>query len=255
MLSYRGVVWAAGILLSGGVAATPLSAQDTAARDLLQKVIDALPKESFVAKMRLTTPSGVREFDLSHKIANGVRSSFMQVTGPAELKGIRFLFFEPRDKPPQQYIKVAASRRGVLVTNEARLQPFLGSSFAVADLVEPNVDAFTHRAAGEEEILGRKCTVVESIPKQPATEPYGKTLIALDPADRLALKRRFFDQQGHEVKVWEVLKVEQVDGAWTIMDQQMKDIAGKTASRLEVVTLQRRVELADSIFTPEHLVH
>src|SRR5262245_42168711 len=132
-MSYGSAISAAALWLLCAALGTPASAQDGEARDLVRKVIDALPKEPFVAKLRLTTPSDTRELDLSHKIVGGVRSSYLEVTAPPELKGVRFLFLEPRDKPPQQYVKVALSRRGVLVTDEARSQPFLGSSFAVAD--------------------------------------------------------------------------------------------------------------------------
>jgi negative regulator of sigma E activity len=229
-------------------------AQEPDARDLVKRVADALPKVSFVSTLKLTTPQGMRELRLSHKLVGGARASFLEVTAPADLAGMRFLFLEHADKPPEQYVKIPAARRGVLVSDSARAQPFLGSSFAVADLVEPDLDAFTYRFVGETTVLGRPCKLVESVPKKPEGALYGKTINALDPHDLLVLRREFFDEKNRALKVWEVAKVERIDGNWTIKDQTMTTAKERATSRLEVETIAFDVELPDTMFTPESLL-
>jgi hypothetical protein len=232
----------------------PAAAQDAEARSLMKRVVDALPKVSFISTLKLTTPQGARELVLRHKLVGGARASFLEVTTPADLEGMRFLFLEHADKPSEQYIKIPAARHGVLVSESARKQPFLGSSFAVADLVEPDLDAFTYRFAGETTVLGRPCRLVESVPKKPEDALYGKVINALDPTDLLALQREFFDQKDHPLKVWQVRKVERIDGNWTIRDQTMRSVRDHGTSRLEVETITFNVELPDSMFTPAYLL-
>jgi hypothetical protein len=230
------------------------SAQDAGAKDLMKKVIDALPKVPFEAKLRLTSPGNFRELSLAHKLVGGARASYLEVMAPEDLKGIRFLFLEHLDKPSEQYIKVTASRRAVLVADEVRKQPFLGSAFYVADLIEPPLDAYTYKFAGDDTVLDRQCKLVEATPHKPAEALYSKTIACLDPKDLLALRREFFDGKGRLLKVWEVKKVEKHDGNWTIMDQNMTNVQEQTTSRLETQKVDFNVVLSDSMFTPNYLL-
>lgn len=246
-----GSIAALALILAGSGSA---AAQDASAKELVRKVVDALPKVPFEAKLRLSSPGAVRELTLSHKLVGGARASYLEVTAPEDLKGIRFLFLEHVDKPSEQYIKVTASRRAVLVADEVRKQPFLGSAFYVSDLIEPPVDAFNYKFTGDETVLDRQCKLVESTPLKPADALYSKTINALDPKDDLALRREFFDAKGRLLKVWEVKKVEKLDGNWTIMDQNMTNVQEQTTSRLETLKVDFNVVLPDSMFTPNYLL-
>jgi len=245
------VVLLAGVAIA---AALPARAQEGDARDLLKRALDALPKAPFKATLKLTTPQGVRELELDHKLVNGARASYLEVTAPPELEGIRFLFLEKVGGPPEQYMKVAAAKTVVRIADEVRKQPFLGSTFYVADLVEPALDDFNYKYAGEFEVLGRKCMLVESTPKNPEKEVYSKTIYAIDPKDLLVLRRQFFDPKGAVMKVWTVEKVEKIDNFWTIMDQRMSNVQDNQQSRLDVEEVKYNVELPDSMFTPKHLL-
>jgi outer membrane lipoprotein-sorting protein len=231
-----------------------LRADDVEARELVRKVVEALPQVPFTAKVKLSIDGGeAREIDLSHKVIDGNRSSYLTVTAPAELEGIRFLFIEKKGAPAEQYMKVAASRTVVRVAGEVRQQPFLSSTFFIADLVDPPLDAFTYAYAGEEKVGGRACKLVESVPKHPEQEVYGKTVIAIDPKDHLAMRRTFYDKKGQVLKLWTVEKVEKIDGFWTMRDQKMAHVDGHT-SRLEITEIKYNAELEDSIFTPKYLL-
>lgn len=244
---------AIGLALALGIAA-PAPAEEADAKALTKKVLDTLPKVPFEAKLRLTSPGNFRDLTLSHKLVGGARASYLEVTAPPDLEGIRFLFVEHIDKPSEQYIKVTASRRAVLVADEVRKQPFLGSAFYVSDLIDPPLDAFTYKFSGEETVLDRKCKLVEAMPLKAADALYSKTINCFDPTDFLALKREFFDSKGRLLKVWEVKKVEKLDGHWTIMDQVMTNVQEQTASRLETQKVDFNVVLTDSMFTPNYLL-
>jgi negative regulator of sigma E activity len=234
--------------------AVPASAEIEGARDLVKRALDALPKVSFTAKLKVTTAQGGRELELNHKLVDGARSNYLEVAAPPELQGIRFLFMEKLGGAPEQYMKVAAAKTTVRIADEVRKQPFLGSTFYVADLVEPALDDFTYKYAGEFEVLGRKCMLVESVPKNPAKEVYSKTLFAIDPKDALILRRQFFDQKGAVLKVWTVEKVDQIDGIWTIMEQRMTNVLENSQSRLDVTEVKYNVELPNVMFTPKYLL-
>ena len=140
------------------------------------------------------------------------------------------------------------------MAGEIRKQPFLGSTFYVADMVEPELDAFTYTFVGQATLNGRQCTLVQSVPKNPKAAVYGKSVMALDPKDSIVLRREFFDADGRLLKVWSVDKVEKIDGHWTLMDHKMTNVQEQTQSRLQVDSIRYNADLADSIFTPKYLV-
>jgi outer membrane lipoprotein-sorting protein len=249
----RPLVWGAILLVSG--LAAPAHAQETDARALVQQVLDALPREPVTAKMTLSSDQWApRVLQLSRKYVSDTHASYLEVVAPEELQGIRFLFLERPGGENEQYIKVAGSRTSVRVTDEVRKQPFLGSAFYVSDLVIPELDDFTYTLAGETELLGRRCRLVEATPKRPELEPYSKSILALDPTDRLILRREFFDRKGRLFKVWTIEKVEKVDGIWTLLQQQMANVQDKTTARLEVTEVKYNVDLKDLMFTPTYLL-
>jgi hypothetical protein len=230
------------------------AADDSDAKALVSKVVTAIPKNAFTSKLTLSSADvAPRELQMSRKYVDGAHGSYLEVTAPDELEGIRFLFLERANQPNEQYIKVKASRNPVRVQEGVRKQPFLGSAFYVSDLVLPEVDNFTYKYLGKDVVGGRSVNLVEMTPKDPDQEVYAKTVLALDPKDLLILRREFFDKNGDKVKVWTIDKVEQIDGIWTLTGQEMQDVKNKTKSRLDVSDIKYNAELPDVMFTPKYL--
>lgn len=235
--------------------ATTAQAADDSAQTLVSRVMDAIPKAPFTATLNLSSPDfETREIEMSRKVLAGTHGTYLEVTAPEMLAGIRFLFLEQPDGVHEQYIKVAASRSSVRVSDEMRRRPFLGSAFYVSDLVMPELSHFTYSFAGDEELQGRKCKLVEMTPKAPADSIYSRTVLALDPADLLILRRQFFDEKGKLLKIWTIDKVEKIDGFWTLSGQEMVNIQDGKKSRLDVATIQYNADLPDQMFTPKFLL-
>lgn len=236
------------------LAAAPAFADENA-KELVRKAVAALPSVPFDAKITLTTANGPRFLELKQKKgADGARMGYLEVTGPADLAGIRHLFIEPTNgEPPQQFLKLTASRSIVRVSAETREQPFLGSTFYIADLVEPPLEGYTYEITGDVELLGRNCKLVESTPKDPESEPYGKIVAAIDPKENLVLRRQFFNPEGKLLKTWQVEKLEKVDGFWTPLVQDMHNVQEQVESRMEITSITYNAEIPDEVFRPDYL--
>ena len=255
MKSGRSRAYAVAALVALWVPVVALAAdEDTDGKVLVSKVVAAIPRNSFSAKLTVSSSDfAPREMQMSRKYVDGAHGSYLEVTAPDELEGIRFLFLERANQPNEQYIKVKASRNPVRVQEGVRTQPFLGSAFYVSDLVLPEVDNYTYKYLGKDVVGGRSVTLVEMTPKDPDNEVYAKTVLALDPKDLLILRREFFDKNGDKVKVWTIDKVEQIDGIWTLTGQEMQDLKNKSKSRLDVSDVKYNAELPDVMFTPKYL--
>jgi hypothetical protein len=237
------------------VAATQAGVSDgAAARLLVREALDALPHDSFEARIKLTGDyRDDRTIVAQHKVVNGSRWTYLEVVGPEPLIGVRFLFKERADQPPEQYMRYLAATLPVLIARETRAEPFLGSSYAIVDMSEPELDAFTYEMLGEDTAAGRTCKLVEAVPKIPADAVYGKVVHCIDPGTKVVVMRRFYDAKGNPTKEWTATKIEQIDGSWTIMNHQMKDTKRESVSRIGIEKIEYGVEIPDSVFALEHL--
>jgi outer membrane lipoprotein-sorting protein len=224
------------------------------ARDLVKQVFDAIPQAPFAAKATLTSDRGwVRELDFSHKHLGDIDAAYLEVTAPMDLKDTRFLLLDHVVGRDEQFMYVPAMKRTVQVSGETRKQPFLGSDFFIYDMVRPEFDAYTYSFVGEEEVGGRHCQLVQSVPKVPANELYGKTVTAIDPSDAVVLRTQFFDKQDKLLKVWTIEKLEKIEGNWTPLVQQMANVQDHHQSRLEVVEIHYNTQLPDQMFQRSYL--
>jgi hypothetical protein len=230
-------------------------AEDGDARALVQRTLDALPRVPFVARITLSGDvRGDRDLLVNHKVIDGARSTYLEVVAPQHLVGMRFLFQERVGQPPVQYMRYIATSIPVLVSSSMRAERFLGSTFFLADVAEPNLDAFTYQFVGDETIDGRPCKLVESVPKDPKNEVYGKVIQAIAVKDLVVVRRRFFDQKGQASKEWTAKKLEKVSGYWTVRDQFMKDLTQNAESRIEITEITYGAEISDAVFSKEYLV-
>jgi hypothetical protein len=229
-------------------------AQDASALDLIKRAHEAAPRGPFTAKGTLTSDRGwTREFELSHAWTDGVSATYMEVTAPRDLKDTRFLVLDRDTGSDEQHIYVPAAKRSIQVGGDIRKQPFLGSEFYVGDLVQPNLDTFDYSFAGEEEVAGRKCKLVEAVPKNPAEELYGKSILAVDPADLLIVRGQFFDDKGKLQKVFTLEKVEKIDGVWMPLEQRMVNVQENHWSRFDLSEVKYDVTLPDQVFSRWYL--
>jgi hypothetical protein len=251
------------ICFAGGAAAALLlavtaarAADDAEARDLMKRVLDAVPRTAFSANAKLTSDRGwVRELTMSHKRRNDVDATYMEVTSPMDLKDTRFLLLDRAVGRDEQFIYIPSMKRTIQVSSETRKQPFLGSDFYVYDMVRPEFDAYTYGIAGEQDVAGHHCKLVQSVPKNPAEDLYSKSIVAVDPADLTVWRTEFFDGAGKLFKVWTLEKLEKIDGNATPLLQKMVNVQDKHESQLQLLEVKYNSELPDEMFQRSYLSH
>ena len=235
------------------VTAAPRAEED-GARDLVKRVLEAVPKIPLTAKATLTSDRGwVRELALSRAFVKDADVSYLEVTSPLDLKDTRFLLFDRAQGRDEQFMYIPQVKRAMQISDETRKQPFLGSDFYVSDMVRPELGAFDYRVVGEEKIGERSVKLIEAVPKDPEHELYGKTISAIDPTDLLVLRVQFFDDKGKPLKVWTLEKVEKIDGLWTPLIQHMQALQDKHESRLTLTEVKYNADLSTDIFNRSHL--
>ncbi len=243
------------VLLFAAIGGAALAEDEVDPRALVKKVLDGLPKDSFEAKMTVSSKDfAPRELRMVRRYVDGAHGTYLEVQSPDDLEGIRFLFLERADQPNEQFIKVKASRSAIQVSEDVRQQPFLGSTFYVSDLVMPDLDDYDCKYVGKDVIEDRTVTLVEMTPKDADADIYGKTISALAPEDNLVLRREFFDKDGKKIKVWTVDKVDKIGDVLSPTGQKMEDLRDGKTSRLDVGEVDFEAEVTDDIFKPRYLL-
>jgi outer membrane lipoprotein-sorting protein len=231
------------------------AAEEDDPRQLIQRAIETLPDASLQATVELSSSRGwSRTFEISGKRVDESVASFIEVTGPQDVKDTRFLFFERVNAPDEQHMYIPLVKRAIQIADETRKQAFLGSDFFISDLVAPEVDAYTYKYVGEDEILGRKCRLVESVPKDLESAVYSKSVACVDANDLIVLRTELFDKKGNLLKVWTMKKIEKVDGFWTPFEQEMANVQDKTTSTIIIQRIEYNVELPDDTFSRARLL-
>jgi hypothetical protein len=245
-----------GIALAA-LAALPLRARADGdeAHDLMKTVLDALPKAAFTAKLKLTSDRGwLRELNIVRANQDGMEKVYMEVTSPNDLKDTRFLLLDRVAGRDEQFMYVPAMKRSIQLNMETRKQEFLGSDFAVADLVRPELEAFTYTMVGEETLDGRACKLVQGVPKNPADEMYSKSVTAIDPKDNVILRTLVFDANSHPLKTWTIDKLEKIDGNWTPIVQRMVNVQNGHWSKIDLLEVKYNAELPSDAFNKSYLI-
>jgi hypothetical protein len=93
----------------------------------------------------------------------------------------------------------------------------------------------THRVIGQETIDGVACEVLESVPVEAGNSVYLRRVSWIDPASLLPLRVDFYEKNAEQpAKRLEVVKREQVQGYWTVMDSIMTDLRSGHRTQLLV---------------------
>jgi hypothetical protein len=243
------------LTVSVAVSAAAQEPADETPRDLIKRAIDNVPRVTLSARAKLSSDRGwEREIELKHKRVGEREATYMEVTSPQDVRDTRFLFLESTEEEDEQYIRIPAMRRAMRVASQTRKQAFLGSDFYVSDLVAPKLDDYEYEFVGEEEVDGRKCRLIQAVPKNMEGELYSKSIAAVDPVDLLVLRSEFYDLKGKLLKVFHTQKYEKIDDIWTPMLQVMKNVQDNTTSTIEVIEVEYGVDLDDHIFTQAYFL-
>lgn len=246
-------IWGTSLALL--VATTAVAAQEEDPRDLIQQALDSLPNTTVEARIELSSSRGwTRSLEISGKRIDDAMASFIEVTGPQDVKDTRFLFFERINSPDEQHMYIPLIKRAIQIADETRKQAFLGSDFFISDLVAPELDAYNYKYVGQDELLGRKCRLVEATPKRLENAVYSKSIACVDPTDFIVLRTQLFDKKGELLKISTMEKLEKVDGIWTAMEQKMENVQEKTDSTITIQQIKYNVELPDDIFSRARLL-
>lgn len=181
----------------------------------------------------------------------GRQKYFMYFHSPADVRGMAFLVWKEPGRDADRWMFIPALNLVQRVAARDAESSFVGSDFSYEDVSGRPLDADTRTLLREDDLDGKPCYVVESIPRSRAG--FTRKLAWIDKTIFLPLKEEYYDEQKQLFKVFTADEVREVNGLPTTVKRTMKNI--KSDHRTEVVfrLIKYNLSLPEDLFTERSL--
>lgn len=223
-------------------------------KEIMEKVYHAPSGDDMQGELSMTLinrqgEQRVRELSQYVKNTPGADKKIMFFRTPADVKGTSFMNWSyTNGKDDDQWIYLPALNRTKRISSDGKGDYFMGSDFTYDDLGDRHPDEDSHQLLREEIVQGKACYVVESKPKE-EDYMYSKIISWIMKDNLIGLKREFYDENGDLLKTLTIHKYDQVDGYWTILRTEMKNVQKNHKTVMEFTNVQFNQGIPDSRFT------
>jgi hypothetical protein len=185
---------------------------------------------------------------------NRVVVEFKHSANPAGIINTRFLSIENRNGGDDQWIFLPSLKKVRRIAASEGSGSFAGTDFSYSDIASANRGAGldTHRIAREENLMGRPCYVIESVPKDSSYQ-YSKMIQWIGKETLVNHKIDLYDKRGTHVKTMEILELKDVQGRLSPMVTKMSALTEGTSTTMTVERLEYDGVIPESVFTPRFL--
>lgn len=155
---------------------------------------------------------------------NDLSSTVMIFKSPASVKNTRFLKKENEGGREDKFIYLPALKRVRRIASSDGGKSFMGTDFTYDDMETRDVDRDIHTLVKEESLNGEDCYVVKGVAKDPKDSQYSYRLSWIRKDNFVPVKLELYDNQSKLLKVMNVLDLQNIDGFWTPMVAEMKNV-------------------------------
>ena len=174
---------------------------------------------------------------------------------PASVRGVRFLTMENPGGADDRWIYLPAlggepTRIGAADGSRS----FQGTDFSNDDIssASRNADLDNHTLLREENLNGRACYVIQSIPKDSSYQ-YSKMIQWIDKSNMVTMKVELYNRAGTLIKLLEILRLQEVQGRLSIMSTKMTTLADNTSTTINVERMVYNDPIPETVFTTQFL--
>jgi len=196
-------------------------------------------KERQITVWSMTTPDGRSK-------------SLARFTSPHDVEGTAILTWEGQaGQAGDQWFFLPALRKAKRVASGGRRVRFMGTDFAYEDLAPEDPSAWTYASAGEGDVDGAPCWLVDATPASASLDTgYSKRRLSIRKDNLYIVRRELFDSAGKLAKVQSDRKLVQVAGsAWRADEITMEDKGAGTSTVLTIRGREHGKGLKEDMFT------
>lgn len=206
-------------------------------------------------RMRIEDSRGdVRERRLLRlRLTEGGKDNIrIQFLFPPDVRDTAFLLHDHPDRDDDRWLYLPSLGKPKRIAGAQKYRNFLGTDFTYDDLGgrEPSED--THTLEGEDAIESRPAYRIRSVPRE-AENPYAFRIIWVWKEAPIVLKEEQYDRHGRLRKQARALKLEPVQGIWTVTEREMTDVQERHSTALTFGNLRYNTGLGADLFREQAL--
>ncbi len=177
---------------------------------------------------------------------------------PADVKNTGFLTWSYDDdgKDDDQWLYLPALKKVRRISSSKKADYFMGTDFSYSDMGDRDVDDYTYKHLGTEEIDGIECYHIESLPKDKETikeTGYSRAEMWMRPDIWVMVKATFYDKKGKFLKELTTGDIEEIDGIWTVKKLHMVNEQKKHQTIFKFSNYQYNTGIEDDVFSQRRI--
>jgi len=236
-LSRPGVLALAWIVAAAALGASPASADDPKAREIMRKVNDRDDGDNQTndLEMTLIDKSGnqrLRAIKAFSKDRGKDTLSISFFLSPADVKDTGFLTYDYDEsgKDDDQWLYLPALRKTKRIASSDKSGSFMGSDFNYSDMTEPDLEDYDYTLKREVEVDGHKTWEIEGVPRGDAIADetgYSKGVAWVRQDNLVVIRAVRWVYKSNRMKFMQITKLDQIDGIWTPLEMRMDTREGR----------------------------
>ena len=214
--------------------------------------------------MTLTNKSGqqrVRKtFGTSKLDANGIDNKRMtRFLEPTDVKGTVSLLVEHSDKDDDIWIYLPSVKKVRRLISSNKKDSFVGTDFSYGDVIGHKVKEWNHTLVKEEDVEGKPCYVIESIPKDATIKlntGYSKRIGWIQKDNFVTVKAIAYDEAGEllkEAKYSHWKEVDTVKHKWQAGILEAKNLQTGHSTVITIDQFKVNNGVKDDFFTTRYM--
>ncbi|MCK4525821.1 outer membrane lipoprotein-sorting protein [candidate division WOR-3 bacterium] len=178
---------------------------------------------------------------------------------PADVKGTGLLTFDYKEKDDDMWLFMPALRKTRRIISSEKAKSFMGSEFSYADITPPNLDDFTYKHLGEEDVNGTLCWKIEMLPVDDdiaEDNGFSKRISYIGKKDSVIRKAVYFDLDEELLKELIVKEIKELDTKnhkYRPLHMIMTNKQNNRKSILKVNEIKFTPNVKDDYFTTRYL--
>lgn len=247
------------------VTTTPLLAEDTDARAIMEKVDardDGQTLEQDMLMVLIDKSGNERTRDMKSYAKDFGEDEYriMFFKNPSDVKNTAFLTYDYDDssKDDDQWLYLPALKKVKRIPSTDKSSSFMGSDFSYFDMTDRDLENYDFKLLKETQVRGHDVWMIESTPRnQKVIDESGYTKsIAIVRKDNYVVVRAINFLTNGKMKYLDLTQIHEENGIWIVDEMTMttkkgKQTLHKTVLKFSDIKLNR--EINDDLFTTRQL--
>jgi predicted RND superfamily exporter protein/outer membrane lipoprotein-sorting protein len=227
---------------------------------MVSKVVDSVSDATFTLINKSGQERVRKTFGTTKLEANGIDNMRMtRFVSPPDIKGTVSLLVEHSEKDDDIWIYLPGLKKVRRLVSSNKKDSFVGTDFSYGDVIGHKVMEWEHKLVKEEEVDGKPCYVIESLPKNEtikSSSGYSKRLGWIRKDNFVTIKGEMWDEAGQLIKTSAFKDVQLVDpdkAKWQPMRLETTNVQTGHHTIIQLDKFKVNQKVADDYFTTRYM--